>query len=266
MAWGGGTITGGAPMGGAVGGSPGNPGNGLPFAGIPWEMRQGVEKLVATEPDLTGDPRWQASDSTFSHRMNESGVTLGRMLRPHRVMLTLSAFFIVVEALCVQAGPSLVKLGIDDGITPHDWTALTIIGVVAILAVVLSAVASGARVATTGRVASRVMFELRVRTFAHLQRLSLDYYTDEKAGVIMTRMTSDIESLQQLLQDGLPQFALQGLTMVIVTVVLFFYNVELTLLTLLMIVPIFTGLSLWFRSASDKGYNRVRDGIASVLS
>ncbi len=110
------------------------------------------------------------------------------------------------------------------------------------------------------------MFELRVRTFAHLQRLSLDYYTDEKAGVIMTRMTSDIESLQQLLQDGLPQFALQGLTMVIVTVVLFFYNVELTLLTLLMIVPIFTGLSLWFRSASDKGYNRVRDGIANVLS
>ena len=47
------------------------------------------------------------------------------------------------------------------------------------------------------------MFELRVRVFAHLQRLSLDYYTDEKAGVIMTRMTSDIESLQQLLQDGL---------------------------------------------------------------
>ena len=110
------------------------------------------------------------------------------------------------------------------------------------------------------------MFELRVRTFAHLQRLSLDYYTDEKAGVIMTRMTSDIESLQQLLQDGLPQFALQGLTMVIVTVVLFFYNVELTLITLLMIVPLLTGLSLWFRSASDKGYHRVRDGIAEVLS
>ncbi len=266
MAWGGGTITGGAPMGGSVGGSPGNPGNGLPFAGIPWEMREGVEKLLADEPDLKDDPRWQASDSTFSHRMKESGVTLKRMLRPHRRMMTLSALFIVVEALCVQAGPSLVKLGIDDGITPHDWTALTIIGVAAILAVVLSAVASGARVATTGRVASRVMFELRVRTFAHLQRLSLDYYTDEKAGVIMTRMTSDIESLQQLLQDGLPQFALQGVTMLIVTVVLFFYNVELTLITLLLIVPVLTGLSLWFRSASDKGYNRVRDGIAGVLS
>jgi ATP-binding cassette subfamily B protein len=259
-------MTGGAPMGGAVGGSPGNPGNGLPFAGIPWEMRHGVEKLLADEPDLKGDPRWQASDNTFTHRMKESGVSLRRMLRPHRGMMSLSALFIAVEAICVQAGPFLSALGIDKGITPHDWTALAIIGSIAVLAVVVSAVASGARVATTGRVASRVMFELRVRTFAHLQRLSLDYYTDEKAGVIMTRMTSDIESLQQLMQDGLPQFALQGFTMLIVTGVLFYYNVELALITLLIIVPVLTGLSLWFRAASDKGYNRVRDGIAGVLA
>jgi ATP-binding cassette subfamily B protein len=259
-------MTGGAPIGGSVGGSAGRPGGGLPFAGIPSEMREGVEKLLADEPDLTDDPRWQAADSTFSHRMRESGISLRRMLRPHRGMITLSGLFILVEAVCVQAGPFLSQMGIDNGITPHDWTALAIIGVVAIIAVVLSALASGARVATTGRVASRVMFELRVRTFAHLQRLSLDYYTDEKAGVIMTRMTSDIESLQQLLQDGLPQFALQGLTMLIVTGVLFYYNVDLALITLVLIVPVLTGLSLWFRRASDKGYERVRDGIAGVLS
>jgi ATP-binding cassette subfamily B protein len=260
MAWGGGTITGGAPMGGAVGGSPGNPGNGLPFAGIPWEMRQGVEQLLADEPE------WESPEGGFSHRMKDAGVTLRGMLRPHRRMMSWSLFFIAIEALTVQAGPFLSQVGIDDGITPHDWTVLAIIGTLAILAVVVSAVASGARVATTGRVASRVMFELRVRVVAHLQRLSLDYYTDEKAGVIMTRMTSDIESLQQLMQDGLPQLALQGLTMLIVTVILFFYNVELALITLLMIVPLLLGLSLWFRSSSDKGYQRVRDGIASVLS
>ena len=156
-------------------------------------------------------------------------------------MMWLSSFFIVVEALAIQAGPFLSQMGIDDGISKKDWTALTIIGVLAILAVVISAVASGFRVATTGRVASRVMFELRVRVFAHLQRLSLDYFTEEKAGVIMTRMTSDIESLQQLLQDGLPQLALQGLTMLVVTVILFFYNVELALITLVLIVPALTG-------------------------
>ena len=73
-----------------------------------------------------------------------------------------------------------------------------------------------ARVRNTGKLAAQVMNDLRVRVFAHIQRLSLDYFTDEKAGVIMTRMTSDIEVLQQLLQDGLAQFAIQGLTMVFV--------------------------------------------------
>ena len=266
---GGGTMTAAAaPMGGAVGGSPGNPGNGLPFAGIPWEMRQGVEKLLADEPDLTGDPRWQASDSTFTHRMKETGVSLRRMLRPHRrMMIALGGSSSSSRRSAVQAGPFLSQIGIDDGITPHDWTALAIIGDPrhrrGRACPRWRAVRASPPPAASRRA---VMFELRVRTFAHLQRLSLDYYTDEKAGVIMTRMTSDIESLQQLLQDGLPQFALQGLTMVIVTVVLFFYNVELALITLLLIVPVLTGLSLWFRSASDKGYNRVRDGIAGVLS
>ena len=69
-----------------------------------------------------------------------------------------------------------------------------------------------------------LLYDLRVRVFAHLQRLSLDFYTDEKAGRVMTRMTSDIEALSQLFQDGLVNLAVQGLTMVIVTVILFLLN------------------------------------------
>ena len=122
------------------------------------------------------------------------------------------------------------------------------------MCVVLTIVASRFRVSLTGKFSSRIMFELRVRIFAHLQRLSLDYYTDEKAGVIMTRMTSDVEALQQMLQEGLVQFAVQGLTMLVVTVILFFYSVTLALITLVLIVPALTILSLWFRSASDRGY------------
>ena len=60
--------------------------------------------------------------------------------------------------------------------------------------------------------------------FSHLQRLSIDFFTDEKAGRVMTRMTSDIEALSQLFQDGLVNLAVQGLTMVIVTVILFLLN------------------------------------------
>jgi ATP-binding cassette, subfamily B, bacterial len=263
MAWGGaggGMFGGGGGVMGGGANQPGSPGNGLPFAGIPEELQAGVEKLLDVEPD------WPAPEENFSQRARERGVTLRRMLGAHRGQLLLASVLVVIEAVGLQAGPFLSQIGIDHGITPHDWTVLAVVAVVAIFCVVITAVASGWRVAVTGRLSSRVMFELRVRVFAHLQRLSLNYYTDEKAGVIMTRMTSDIEALQQLLQEGLVQFAVQGLTMVVVTIVLFFYSVKLALITLLLIVPILTALSLWFRSASDRGYNRVRDGIAGVLS
>ena len=98
--------------------------------------------------------------------------------------------------------------------------------------VVLTVFVERARVRNTGKLAAQVMNDLRIRVFTHIQRLSLDYFTDEKAGVVMTRMTSDIEVLQQLLQDGLAQFAIQGLTMVLVTTILFTYNWLLALITI----------------------------------
>ena len=118
----------------------------------------------------------------------------------------------------------------------------------------------------TGRLAAGVMHDLRIRVFTHLQRLGLDFYTGEKAGVIMTRMTSDIENLQQLLQDGLAQLAVQGLTMVVIMVILFTTNALLALFAVLMVMPVLIVSSIWFQSASQRGYDRVRDGIAGVLT
>ncbi len=129
----------------------------------------------------------------------------------------------------------------------------------------ITAVAQRSQTKVTGRLAARVMNDLRVRVFTHLQRLGMDFYTDEKAGVIMTRMTSDIENLQQLLQDGLAQFVGQGLTMIVITIVLLIIDVKLALITLALVVPVLTAGSVWFRTASERGYDRVRDGIAYVL-
>ena len=110
------------------------------------------------------------------------------------------------------------------------------------------------------------MNDLRVKVFAHLQRLSLGFFTEEKAGVVMSRMTSDIENLQQLLQDGLSQLAIQALTMVVITVILFTINVQLAFITVVLIIPALVAASLWFKRASERGYDRVRDGIANVLA
>ena len=109
------------------------------------------------------------------------------------------------------------------------------------------------------------MHDLRIRVFTHFQRLSLDFFTEEKAGVLMSRMTSDIENLQQLIQDGISQFALQGLTMIVIIVILFTLNVTLAAWTVLLIVPVLTVLTIWFHISSEKGYLRSRDGIANVL-
>jgi ATP-binding cassette subfamily B protein len=79
-------------------------------------------------------------------------------------------------------------------------------------------------------------------------------------------MTIDIENLQQLLQDGLSQLAIQGLTMVVITVVLFTTNVDLAAITVFLIIPILVVASIWFKRASERGYDRVRDGIANVLA
>ena len=103
--------------------------------------------------------------------------------------------------------------------------------------IVITAVAQRFQVQVTGRLAAWVMNDLRVKVFAHLQRLSLGFFTEEKAGVVMSRMTSDIENLQQLLQDGLSQLAIQALTMVVITVILFATNVLLAFITVVLIVP-----------------------------
>jgi ATP-binding cassette subfamily B protein len=252
---------GGVGLGGQPGGmSPGNPGSGLPFAGIPSELQAGVDKILAKEPEV------EVPDPQFTHQMVEHGMSLRQMLGKQRRLVAVSLVFVVIEAVGLQAGPFLGQVGIDQGISKDDYAVLIAVAIAAVLAVIVTGLASAMRLRSTGRLSARVMADLRVQIFSHLQRMSLSYYTDEKAGVIMTRMTSDVESLQQFLQEGLVQFGVQGLTMVVVTIVLFFYNAELALITLLMIVPTLTGLSLWFRSASDKGYLRVRDGIAGVLS
>jgi ATP-binding cassette, subfamily B, bacterial len=268
MAWGGGGgMFGGG--GGAFGGRPGgptagNPGGGLPFAGIPPELQDGVDKLLQKEPDH-GEPT-----ARFSYQMTAAErkkMTLRQLLVQHWHLAAIALVLVTIVSLANQAGPELIDRGITDGLGAHkDFKTIVVCAILFFVAIAVSSTAQRNQVRTTGRLAAWVMNDLRIKIFTHLQRMSLDFYTDEKAGVIMTRMTSDIENLQQLLQDGLASFAVQGLTMVVITAILFTINVRLALVTVVAVIPILTALSLWFRAASERGYNRVRDGIANVLA
>ncbi|WP_242883088.1 ABC transporter ATP-binding protein [Actinomadura litoris] len=242
---------------------PGGGGAAHPFAGVPPEMRPGVERLLETEPEHP-EP-----EVVFEHGTPDpdgAKLSLRRLVRPYAALALPAGVLVIVEAVTLQAGPMLTQIGIDDGITAKDFGALAVVAGVYLVNLVVTGLAQAARVKVTGRVAAWVMNDLRVRVFTQLQRLSLNFYTGEKAGVIMTRMTADIENLQALLQEGLVQLAIQGLTIVIVSAVLFTYDVELALITIVLVVPVMTAMSLWFRRASAKGHLRVRDATADVIA
>ncbi|MEM7274317.1 MAG: ABC transporter ATP-binding protein [Actinomycetota bacterium] len=234
---------------------------GLPFAGMPSELAERAEAILAGEPDHP------AADVAFSAAdYDRRPFTLRRFLRPHRRGLAGAIGLVVIETLALQAGPLLTQIGLDRAILPRDGAMLAVVAVAYGLAILVNTAASTARVAYTGRLGERLMYHLRVRVFSHFQRQSLDFFTGEKAGVLLTRMTSDIDALAALFQDGLVNLAVQVLTLVVITVVLIILDPTLAAITLLVVVPAMVGLTLWFRSASEVGYRRVRERIAEVLS
>ena len=234
---------------------------GLPFAGVPEELQARVEKIVDREPDHP-EP-----EITFRQALpDEPPFTLRTFLGPYRRRLALALVLVIIETLSLQAVPILTQLGIDRGVIPGDFSAVAVAAGLYLATVVLNTGVGAARISFTARLGERLMKTLRIRVFSHLQRLSLSFYTDEKAGVIMTRMTSDIDSLAVLFQEGLVSMAVQALTLVTVTIVLFLYSPALAAITLLVVVPFTTVMTLWFRTASDRAYGNVRDRIAGVLS
>ena len=234
---------------------------GLPFSGIPTEMADRARELLEAEPEHP-EPAVE-----FSHKQPKvRSLTMRGFLAPYKPHLVLACLLVILETLALQSGPMLTQIGIDHGVLPGRFGVLFAVGMAFLGAVVLHVLAGYARTVFTGRLGERLLYELRVRIFSHLQRLSLDFYTEEKAGVLMTRMTSDIETLTLLFQEGMVNIAVQSLTLVVITIVLFVYNPMLASVTVIIVIPATFALSLWFRRRSDVGYTRVRDKIAAVLS
>lgn len=243
---------------------------GLPFAGIPPELQSLLDRLLRHEPEHP-EPEVDFDPATFDRRP----LTMRRVIEPYRWGVAGAFLLVVLESLTLRLGPTLTQLGIDKGMGLENLGHGVIQGsrawlfavVAAYLFLVgLSVIVGWARVIWSGQVGERLLYSLRVRVFAHFQRLSLDFYTGEKAGRLMTRMTSDIDNLQQLFHEGIVQILMQGLTLVILTAQLFIFNAQLAWITLLVVSPVMVATTVWFQRASDRGYLVVRDRIALVLA
>ncbi len=234
---------------------------GLPHAGVPGHLQDEVKRVLQEEPEH------QLANIKFHHFVQpEVPFTLRSFLGTHKWKLLFAMVLVIGESILLQAGPLLTKFGIDEGVVDGNRSVLLIVSVIYLGSILLHSLSAWYRIRYTGSLGEGLMKSLRIKVFSHLQRQSLEFYTNEKAGVLMTRMTSDIEALSQLFQEGLVNFAVQGLTVVVITIVLLFLNLKLALITLLAVVPITIVLSEWFRRKSSNAYRIVRNKISDVLS
>ncbi|MGC1184124.1 MAG: ABC transporter ATP-binding protein, partial [Candidatus Dormiibacterota bacterium] len=193
----------------------------------------------------------------------DQGFSLGAFIKNYRRPLGLGLVLVVLDAVASLAGPLLIQRGIDQGVVAGSL-AVIVIATALFLVITLADLADSiAETFVTGRTAERLMLALRVKIFAQLQRLSIDYYEREMAGRIMTRMTTDVDSLESLLESGLITAVVSICTFLGVGVALFFINWRLAAACLLVIVPLGLATAI-FRRRSTKIYDRARERIAVV--
>jgi ABC-type multidrug transport system fused ATPase/permease subunit len=188
---------------------------------------------------------------------------LAQILAPYRWRV-MAMFVALVAATAAALAPApLAKLAIDQGIQRHDTHALDVIVVVFLISAVVYGIATYAQTYLVGWVGQRALQDLRLKLFAHLQSLSIGFYSRNRAGVLISRMTNDVEALDQLVEDGLATLIQSSLTLLGVVVILLVLNFHLALLTFLAL-PILGLGALAFRIASADAYRLTREKIAGI--
>jgi ATP-binding cassette subfamily B protein len=193
---------------------------------------------------------------------------LGDLLRPHRRAVNVTVSLIVVESLAALAGPWLVGIAIDTGLPPllhaHDAGPLLVIAAAFAVAVAVQAVTTRMFVTMTGRVGQKVVFELRRRLFAHFIGLDVAFHEDYTSGRVISRQTSDIDSISDLFEEGLDSLIAAVLTLLLVGTGMLLLDWKLGLVVLAGFIPL-TWLTAWFRGESARAYRRTREAIALVI-
>ena len=186
-----------------------------------------------------------------------------RFLRRWRWQLLLGGVLVTFDAAAQISGPALIRLGIDAGVVRDTFNVVLFAAAAFLVIALLDWMDNIAQLFITGRTSERILYALRVRIFAHLQRLGLAFYDQEMGGRIMTRMTSDVEALTNLMQTGLVTALTSLLTSGGVAVVMLVLEPRLGLATLTVAVPLAIGGGI-FRHYSRRAYADARERIAIV--
>src|ERR671936_1650457 len=172
--------------------------------------------------------------------------TLARLTSPYKLRTTLAIVSLLAATATALAPPYLAKLAIDDGIVHRHLRTLTIIVAAFLAAGILNWATGYAQTYFTGWTGERILADLRNALFRHLQRLSLGFYERNRAGVIISRLTNDVDALDQLVTDGVTTLVQSTLFLFGTSIILFFLDWRLALATLT-VMPLMAVATAIFR-------------------
>jgi ABC-type multidrug transport system fused ATPase/permease subunit len=191
--------------------------------------------------------------------------TLARLTAPYKVRTILSVFSLLAATATALAPPFLSKYAVDDGIRRHDLGKLWWIVAAFLVAGLANWGMSYVQTYLTGWVGERILADLRNKLFGHLQRLSLGFYERNRAGVIISRLTNDVEALDQLVTDGVTSLVQNTLTLIGTAILLFVLDWRLALATLA-VIPLMSIATVIFRIRSSRAYRAVRERLGLVTA
>jgi len=226
-----------------------------------------VSPTVARGPSAAGPfgrTQWAGERASRASRgRNLRGLL--QLLRPYRVRVVAMIAALIVGTAASLAPPLLAKVAIDQGISRHDTTTLALVVVAFLLSAVLVWAMTYLQTYLVGWVGQRALADLRIRIFTHLQSLPIGFYESRPAGVLISRMTNDVEALDSLVTDSVVTLFQSGLTLVGTVAILITLDPKLALITFF-VFPLLVAGSLWFRLVSAGAFRRTRETIGAITA
>jgi ATP-binding cassette, subfamily B, bacterial len=189
--------------------------------------------------------------------------TLGELVAPYKGRAILSVLTLLLSTAIALAPPLLAKTALNDAINGGNQLYL-IVGLF-LLAGLLNWGMTYAQTYLTGWVGERMLADLRTKLFEHLQRLSLGFYERNRAGVVISRLTNDVEALDQLVTDGVSTLVQSTLTLIGTAILLFYLDWQLAIATLL-VIPVMSVGTFFYRRYSTRAYRAVRERLGLVTA
>ena len=188
-----------------------------------------------------------------------------KMAGEFRRTAALAMFYVVITVLCALAGPVLVRHGIDSGINAKDARVLNMTVIAYLVVVAIAYVIGRLQYVSLNSAGEGFLRLLRIRVFTQMQRQSMAFFDREKAGVLVARMTADVESMSELVQWGLMQFLSSFLLLFFAFFLLLSMSWQLTLISLI-VFPFLIAASVKFQRDSSRAYLEVREKVGANLS